>query len=136
MCLTDKFWNALLGVLGRTDLNADPRFSSQAARAGNREALTAALDAEFRRQPTSHWMSVLAGVLPIAPVFDLEQAHENPFLRATGMIANVPHPERPDLRLLANPIKIDGQRLALQACSPPGADNAALLGLPHAAAAE
>src|SRR5688572_28408317 len=136
MCLTDKFWNALLGVLGRTDLNADPRFSSQAARAGNREALTAALDAEFRRQPTKHWMSVLAGVLPIAPVFDLEQALENPFLRTTGMIAEVPHPERANLRVLANPIKINGRRLGQRVCSAPGADNAMLLGEPEASTAD
>jgi crotonobetainyl-CoA:carnitine CoA-transferase CaiB-like acyl-CoA transferase len=86
MCLTDKFWNALLGVIGRNDLNADARFSSQAARAGNREALTATLDAEFRKQPTAHWIKVLGGVLPVAPVYDLEQALENPFLRANGMI--------------------------------------------------
>lgn len=134
MCLTDKFWNALLGVLGRADLNGDPRFSSQSARANNREALTAALDAEFRREPTKHWMNVLAGVLPIAPVFDLEQALENPFLRATGMIANVPHPQRPDMRVLANPIKINGQRLSQRVCSAPGADNAALLGETRSAA--
>jgi crotonobetainyl-CoA:carnitine CoA-transferase CaiB-like acyl-CoA transferase len=128
MCLTDKFWNALLGVLRREDLNRDPRFSSQAARANNRETLTAALDLEFRRQPTKHWMSVLAGVLPIAPVFDLEEALENPFLRTTGMIAHVPHPERPDMRVLANPIKINGERLGQRVCSAPGADNATILG--------
>ena len=135
MCLTDKFWNALLGVLGRQDLNGDPRFATQAARANNREALTAALDAEFRRQPTRHWMSVLAGVLPIAPVFDLEQALENPFLRTTGMIAHVPHPARPGMRVLANPIKIDGQRLSQRVCSAPGADNDAVLGEGKSAAA-
>jgi crotonobetainyl-CoA:carnitine CoA-transferase CaiB-like acyl-CoA transferase len=134
MCLTDKFWNALLGVLGRNDLNADPRFANQAARAGNREALTAALDAEFRRQPTKHWMDVLAGVLPIAPVYDLEEALESPFLRTNRMISHVPHPQRADLRVLSNPIKIDGQRLSQQVCSAPGADNEAVLGARTAAA--
>jgi crotonobetainyl-CoA:carnitine CoA-transferase CaiB-like acyl-CoA transferase len=134
MCLTDKFWNALLGVLKRTDLNADARFSTQAARANNREELTAALDAEFRKQPTKHWMGVLAGVLPIAPVFDLESALESPFLRTNGMISHVPHPERPDLRVLANPIKINGQRLSQRVCSPPGADNEVVLGIQPAIA--
>ena len=134
MCLTDKFWNALLGVLKRQDLNADPRFGTQAARANNREALTAALDAEFRRQPTEFWMSALAGVLPIAPVFDLEQALESPFLRTNGMITNVPHPNRPDMRVLANPIKINGQRLSQEVCSPMGADTAEVLAALPAAA--
>ena len=134
MCLTDKFWNALLGVLKRTDLNADPRFSTQAARANNREDLTAALDAEFRKQPTKHWMGVLAGVLPIAPVFDLEAALESPFLRTTGMISHVPHPARADMRVLANPIKINGQRLSQRVCSAPGADNEKVLGIQSAIA--
>ena len=135
MCLTDKFWNALLGVLKRQDLNADDRFSSQSARANNREVLTAALDAEFRRQPTKFWMDALAEVLPIAPVLDLEQALESPFLRTNGMIAHVPHPHRPDMRVLANPIKINGQRLGQQVCSPMGADTEEVLGAIRSTAA-
>jgi crotonobetainyl-CoA:carnitine CoA-transferase CaiB-like acyl-CoA transferase len=42
MCLTDKFWNALLDVLGRKDLNADPRFRHAGGAQPNREPLTAA----------------------------------------------------------------------------------------------
>jgi crotonobetainyl-CoA:carnitine CoA-transferase CaiB-like acyl-CoA transferase len=127
MCLTDKFWNALLEVIKRQDLNADPRFANQAARLANREALTAVLDGEFRRQPNEYWLKALGGILPVAPVFNMEQALENPFLRTTGMVSHVPHPERPDMRVLANPIKINGQRLSQQVCSPVGADNDELL---------
>jgi crotonobetainyl-CoA:carnitine CoA-transferase CaiB-like acyl-CoA transferase len=128
MCLTDKFWKALLGVIERQDLDADPRYATQAARQANRDALTAELDAEFRRQPTRHWLDALAGVLPIAPVYSLEQALESPFLRTNEMIRNVPHPARPDLRMLANPLRINGQRLAQRVCPPVGADNDAVLG--------
>jgi len=123
MCLTDKFWNALLDVIGRKDLNSDPRFNTQGARNINREPLTAALDAEFRKQPTAYWMKVLAGVLPIAPVLELDEALESPFLVTNGMISHVPHPARATLRVLANPIKINGQRLSQRVCSAPGADN-------------
>jgi crotonobetainyl-CoA:carnitine CoA-transferase CaiB-like acyl-CoA transferase len=136
MCLTDKFWQALLSVLKRQDLAADPRFAMQSARAINREALTNALDGEFRCHPTKHWMSVLAGVLPIAPVFDLEQALESPFLQANGAISHVPHPDRPDMRVLANPIKINGQRLSQRVCSSPGADNETILGSVQTARSE
>jgi len=122
MCLTDKFWNALLGVLKRQDLGTDPRFIDQAARAGNREALTAALDVEFRKHSSKHWISVLAGILPVAPVYSLEEALESPFLKTSQMINNVPHPARPDMRVLSNPIKINGKRLSQEVCSPMGAD--------------
>ena len=121
--MTDKFWDALVTTLGRADLNTDARFATQAARQSNRELLTETLDAEFRKQPTTHWMAVLAGVLPAAPVYDMEQALENPFLRTADMVRNVPHPERPDMRVLSNPIKIDGKRLDQKVCSPVGADN-------------
>ena len=134
MCLTDKFWKALLDVLKRPDLKVDPRFVDQAARAANRDVLTQVLDDEFRIYPTTHWIAALAGILPVAPVYSLEQALESPFLRTTGLISNVPHPARPDLRVLANPIKINGQRLSQHVCSPFGADNDAVLGARQPAA--
>src|SRR3954465_7324476 len=91
MCLTEKFWNALLDVIGRKDLGSDVRFNTQSARNLNRGPLTAALDAEFRKQRTAYWMKVLAGVLPIAPVLELGEALESPFLVTNGMVAQVPH---------------------------------------------
>jgi crotonobetainyl-CoA:carnitine CoA-transferase CaiB-like acyl-CoA transferase len=69
-------------------------------------------------------------------VLELDEALESPFLRSNKMIAHVPHPERPGMRVLANPIKINGERLSQQVCSAPGADNAAVLGSPQAAAAD
>lgn len=48
---------------------------------------------------------------------------------------HVPHPERPDMRALANPIKINGQRLDQRVCSPMRADTEDLLGALRSAAA-
>jgi crotonobetainyl-CoA:carnitine CoA-transferase CaiB-like acyl-CoA transferase len=127
MCMTDKFWEGLADAIGRADLKSDARFKTPASRQANREVLTALLDAELRKQPNRHWLAKLGGVLPIAPVLDLAAALDNPFLRETEMIRDVPHPARPDLRALANPIKIDGQRLGQAVCSPMGADNAQFL---------
>jgi len=123
MCMTDKFWEALVNALGRDDMLADPRFATQATRQANREALTDALDAEFRKQPTGHWMKALAGVLPVAPVYDMERALENPFLATTKMVNTVEHPARKGLRVLANPIRINGERMQQSVGAPLGADN-------------
>jgi crotonobetainyl-CoA:carnitine CoA-transferase CaiB-like acyl-CoA transferase len=127
MCMTDKFWAELVNAIGRTELLSDPRFLTQASRQANRDALTDIIDGELSRKPNAHWLAKLNGVLPIAPVLDLAQALENPFLHSTGMIRNTPHPARPDMRTLANPIKVNGQRLEQAACSPLGADNAEYL---------
>ncbi len=128
--MNEAFWQVLVRGLGRPELAADPRFVDLQARLANRDALTEALDAEFRRQPTAHWLQQLAGSLPIGPVYDIAQALENPFPKHTGMIGTVPHPQRGSLRVLASPIRINGRRLAQRAGSAAGADNVALLGTP------
>ena len=126
MCITDKFWSALVDVIGRPELANDARFASAKARNENRAPLTVELDREFRKQPTSHWLKTLGGVLPIAPVYELDKALDAPFV-TERMVARVPHPARAGLRVLANPIKINGERLSQKACPPAGADNESVL---------
>jgi crotonobetainyl-CoA:carnitine CoA-transferase CaiB-like acyl-CoA transferase len=128
MCMTDKFWGELLTAIKRTDIASDPRFATQPLRQANREALMGIIDAELQRESTAFWLGKLNGVLPIAPVLDLAQALDSPFLRTTEMIHTVGHPDKPGMRVLANPIKIDGERLAQTPCSPFGADTDSYVG--------
>jgi crotonobetainyl-CoA:carnitine CoA-transferase CaiB-like acyl-CoA transferase len=111
MCMTEKFWRALLGVLGREDLATDARYADARSRRAHRDALTVVLDAEFGRETTRHWLDHLQGLLPVAPVYDLPQALDNPFAKAVGMVRALPHPARADFRVLSNPIRLDGERL-------------------------
>ena len=99
MCMSDKFWLEL----------------------------TAALDPAFRRRTTAEWLERLAGVLPGGPVYDVAQALDSPFARRLGMVETVPHPDKPDLRVVANPIKVNGEHAPLSAAPTLGADNEALL---------
>ena len=137
MCMTDKFWSNLVHALGRPDLKAEPRFATQALRRQNRDALTEVLDQELRKRPTREWIRAFAGLLPVAPVFEMDEALDAEFPRQTGMVRNVPTADRPDFRVLGNPLKIDGKRPEQVAAPALGADNDALLGSPrpaHAAA--
>jgi crotonobetainyl-CoA:carnitine CoA-transferase CaiB-like acyl-CoA transferase len=115
-------------VLGREDLRDRPEFRNAEARNRHRVQLTELLDSEFRRRSTSEWLSRLQGVLPVAPVRGLAEALDSDFLRETGMLAQVEHPSKPDLRLLAAPLRFDGRRPALRACSPLGRDTDSILG--------
>ena len=128
MCMTDRFWGELLTAIGRTDLNADPRFATQALRQANRDALMEILDGELKRESTAFWLKKLTGVLPVAPVLDLAQALDSPFLQTTEMIHTVSHPAKPNMRVLSNPIKIDGKRLSQTPCASYGADTATYVG--------
>jgi crotonobetainyl-CoA:carnitine CoA-transferase CaiB-like acyl-CoA transferase len=127
MCMTEKFWHELLKALESPDLATDARFTTLALRRRNRESLTPLLDEALSRDTTANWLKKLGGRLPAAPVHDMAGALENPFLQRTGMIRNTPHPQRSDFRTLANPIKLDGERLPSQVCSALGADTNALL---------
>lgn len=137
MCMTDKFWTNLVNALGRTDLKADARFATPASRRQNRDALTDVLDGELRKRPTREWIQRFAGLLPVSPVYEMDEALDAEFARQSGMVRNVPTADRPDFRVLGNPLKIDGKRPEQVAAPVLGADNDALLGnagAAHAAA--
>ncbi|MGH6814524.1 MAG: CaiB/BaiF CoA transferase family protein, partial [Hyphomicrobiaceae bacterium] len=127
MCMRDKFWDKLIERIDRPDLARDSRFASAAARRGNLADLTRELDAALAKKTTVEWVAVLSGVIPVAPVYDVAQACANPFVAAADMVRTVPHPAKPDFKLLANPLKIDGRRPDQNVCSPLGGDNASLL---------
>ena len=110
MCMTEKFWQVLLEVLERADLGEHPDYATMEARRRHRDELTEVLDAVFSAGSTAEWLRKLQGRLPVAPVYDLPQALDNPFLRDIGMVRDLPHPARPDYRVLANPIKMNGER--------------------------
>jgi crotonobetainyl-CoA:carnitine CoA-transferase CaiB-like acyl-CoA transferase len=127
MCMTEKFWRIFCEVIGRPDLPHDDRFASAERRRENRDLLTALLDVELRRQTTAYWLAQLTGKIPIAPVYDLAQALDAPFVQQTGMVRTIAHPARGEMRVLANPLKFDGVRPEQRPCAPLGADNALLL---------
>jgi len=127
MCMTPKFWTALCEAIGLPDLATDPRFIGFPQRLGNREALVEILDAVFRRATTGEWMQCLGGRVPAAPILTLPQAVENPYFAATGGVLTVAHPQRTDLKMVASPIRIDGERRGAFAGPALGEDTEALL---------
>jgi crotonobetainyl-CoA:carnitine CoA-transferase CaiB-like acyl-CoA transferase len=127
MCQLPKFWDIMVERIGHPELAQDPRFKTNPDRLANRPALTEVLDGIFSRQPMAHWQALLEGHVPVAPVYQLDQALDNPWLRTIGMRDSVVHPDNPDFQVLASPIKLDGQRLPNRAAPLLGADSAAIL---------
>ena len=136
MAQLPKFWTILCDRIGRPELGRDERFATPAGRLANREELTAILDGIFAEAPTRHWLDLLEGHVPVAPVFDVAQALDNPYLATTRMLDTVAHPDRPELRVMNNPIQLDGERLPNRAGPLLGADTDAVLGEAGFAAGE
>jgi crotonobetainyl-CoA:carnitine CoA-transferase CaiB-like acyl-CoA transferase len=128
MAQNPKFWDILVGGIARPDLAADPRFKDMPSRLEHRAELTAILDTAFQTRTSDEWIAVFKGRLPVAPVHGIDRALDNPFVLANGMVRTVPHPDRPAMRALANPIKLDGERVPSRHAPKLGQDTAAILG--------
>lgn len=126
MCMLEKFWQTFVEGIGNPAWAAEPRFANFAERRKVREELTVLVDAILGTQPSAHWTQLFAGRIPIAPVLDIAQALDNPYVRDVDMLQDVAHAQGSQ-RLLRNPIKLDGQRLSGTACPPLNADADALL---------
>jgi crotonobetainyl-CoA:carnitine CoA-transferase CaiB-like acyl-CoA transferase len=127
LCMIDKFWRALCEGLEIPALADDPRFDTIPNRRANREVLTPILDAEFAKHTPDEWMKKLGGVIPIAPVYDLARGLDNPYVAQVGMIQTLAHPANPALRRLANPIKVNGERVPAKVAGRMGADTESVL---------
>jgi crotonobetainyl-CoA:carnitine CoA-transferase CaiB-like acyl-CoA transferase len=125
MAQIPKFWTVLAGLIGAPQLAEDPRYRTVEDRFANREALIAELDAIFATKTTDEWIAILGSKVPVARVNDLAQALDSPHV--ADMVDSVTHPVRGRMRVLANPIKVDGRRLPNRAGPALGADTDALL---------
>lgn len=121
MVITEKFWKVLIDGIGRPDLAADPRFADFPARLANRAALTDVLDIEFSRKTAQEWIDQFAGTLPVALVRGLGEALDAQFPRERALIAMIDHPQHPGLRVVANPLLVDGERMPVRSAPALGA---------------
>lgn len=128
MCVLPKFWRAFCEALALTDLPEDPRFATPEARRENRAALTERIDAVTVTRSTADWLARLGGEVPVAPVLTLDQALDNPhFTAVEGHQTLTGHPARDALRVLSNPIRLNGERVAARLAPGLGADTATVL---------
>ena len=109
MCNKEKFWPLLANAIGKPEWVTDPDYCNYRVRLANRERLTRELDAVLGTASTAQWLQRLAGIVPVAPVYDVAQALDNPFARERGSIMEAAHPARGKIRTLACPIRCAGE---------------------------
>ena len=122
MCNKEKFWPMLCECLGRPEWAEEPRFRSFKDRLANRETVNRLLDEALSAKTTAAWLRHFAGRVPAAPVNDLRQALDNPFVAERGDIR-----QYGPARMLASPIR---DSAAAPPCEPApalGADTEAVL---------
>lgn len=99
-------WLRLVEALEAPELRDDRRFSTNAGRMRNLEALTAALTPLFKRRTSTDWLRCLeqAGV-PAGPVMEVGQMHADPQALAREMIVETEHPAAGWVKAIGLPIK-------------------------------
>jgi crotonobetainyl-CoA:carnitine CoA-transferase CaiB-like acyl-CoA transferase len=106
-CNNDATWRRLCTALGREDLATDARFETNAARVANRGALHELLTGLLARDDVQSWVTRLnAAGVPCSAVHSIAEVIADPQVRAREMIAPIPHPDVPDLRVPASPLKL------------------------------
>jgi glutaryl-CoA transferase len=104
----DRLFERTCQVVGRPELAADERFATNAARVRNRDALIPLLSAEFAGRSAAQWLAAFEeAAVPCAPVRTLDEV----FASAEGAAAiqEIDDPARGLLRLVADPIRVDGR---------------------------
>ena len=129
-CQTQKFWERVAERLGGDAWITDPRFLKVEDRRDNREQLQALMEGVLKTNSVDYWMKKFAGYVPAAPVYDIAQALENPYVAEIEMTYEEEHPDMPagKIRLLSSPYKFNGKRLKGGIAPKLGADTRNLLG--------
>jgi succinate---hydroxymethylglutarate CoA-transferase len=127
MCNKEKFWTLFTGLIGRPEWASDPRYANFKARLANRDQLTHDLDEALGARGTDEWCAILQGKVPVAPVYDVAQAMDSPYVRERGTIAEVPHPSKGEILTIACPVRC-GEELPLRPAPRLGAHNEEILG--------
>jgi len=115
----NSLWERMCRAIGREDLMQDPRFSTDANRVKNRDALVPALNAEFGRRPVADWLKRLddAGV-PAGRIKTVAEVCESDHLRERGMFVKVAHPKAGAVTSMGVPIRLWDTPGAAQSPSP------------------
>jgi crotonobetainyl-CoA:carnitine CoA-transferase CaiB-like acyl-CoA transferase len=120
----DRLFRRTCETIGESALADDPRFETNEARVRNRDALVPLLADAFATRPASTWLQELrAASVPCAPIRSMDEVFASP--EGAAIVHDVDDPGRGVLRLVADPIRVDGAPLAVRRPPPAlGADDA------------
>ncbi|MEY4975185.1 MAG: Succinyl-CoA:(R)-benzylsuccinate CoA-transferase subunit BbsF [Pseudomonadota bacterium] len=94
-------------VAGHPELAQDERFVRNADRVRHRAVLVPLLEQIMMRRTKAEWLPALeAAKVPCGAINHLGEVFADPHVQAREMVQTWAHPVRPDLRLVASPLKM------------------------------
>jgi CoA:oxalate CoA-transferase len=109
ICVQEAHWRSLLKVMGREDLEGDPRFASQALRGRNDTAVDEVVEIWTAGMNKAEAADILrANRVPAAPVRDLVEVTADAHMHERGMLQNMTHPTMGEVVLPTSPLRFHG----------------------------
>jgi crotonobetainyl-CoA:carnitine CoA-transferase CaiB-like acyl-CoA transferase len=111
MSSPEKFWQGLANAIERPGIFADPRFATREARIAHQEAMIEVLAERFATRTRTEWCNrLLAEDVPHAPMYDTDEALEDPQARHLQLLVSARHPTMGEFRTVRPPVSFDGER--------------------------
>ncbi|MEO6958575.1 MAG: CoA transferase [Burkholderiaceae bacterium] len=98
----DRQWSRFFQLIGRPELNQDPRFASHTARGEHISEVYGLVADVIAGNTSEHWLKALEDAdIPVAPLYSLDQLIHDPHLQAVGEIVSMQHPSEGAIRTLS-----------------------------------
>jgi crotonobetainyl-CoA:carnitine CoA-transferase CaiB-like acyl-CoA transferase len=113
----DRMYERMCAAIDRPDLASDERFATNRDRVAHRAELVPILAEVFRTAPADAWLARLeAEGVPCSPVRTVDEVFASP--EGLAMVQQVEDPERGILRLVADPIHLNGAATPVRLAPP------------------
>ena len=114
-CANQGLWERLCRALDKPEFLADPRFATNTDRVAHRAECVGLLMDIFRTNTTAHWVALItAAGVPCGPINRVSEVVSNPQVLARNMIAEIEHPNVPDLKFPNSPLKLTASPAAVR----------------------
>ena len=106
-CANQGLWERMARAIGQEGMLDDPRYTTNTDRVDHRAECVGELNAVFATNTTDHWVDlIVAAGVPCGPINTVSEVVSNPQVLARNMIAEVDHPNVPNLKYPNSPLKL------------------------------
>jgi crotonobetainyl-CoA:carnitine CoA-transferase CaiB-like acyl-CoA transferase len=113
MPYTDKNWSDFFRAVERSDLAADRRFASSAARHENNDALQSELAELIAQRAVGEWLNDCRRLgIAAEPVLDLDKIDQDPYYVARHALIDARHPTEGKYKLIRFPVEFSATPVA------------------------
>ncbi|TAK82350.1 MAG: CoA transferase [Betaproteobacteria bacterium] len=129
MPYSDRNWRDFFDYIGKPELKGDGRFATFDDRVREVEVLYGLIAQEAGKHTTAEWLAFCDNAsIACMPVISLDEIHEDPHVRAVGLIEVQDHPTEGRIRVLRSPVKFGAAPFKVRRPAPTlGQDSAEVL---------